>query len=159
MYLFVFAVLFIIYQYMNEKNIFETQEAKIESLTSKLNTTTDSISELNDKIASLNYFSFIGNDNAMSYIENLGFNAAEIEAYISNQVYDQNLVKGNNPLVPFDGINGDMKINKIKFLNHKWIQADFTDGKYWGEMILEFYIDKNRELELTTISSLLYPIN
>ena len=54
-------------------------------------------------------------------------------------------------------MNGKMKINKIKFLNHKWIIADFTDGRYWGEMILEYYVTKANKIELTQLSSLLYP--
>ena len=37
-----------------------------------------------------------------------------IENLVSNQIYDQNAIKGNNPLVPFEGMNGDMKINKLK---------------------------------------------
>ena len=66
-------------------------------------------------------------------------------------------MKGNNPLVPFDGMNGDMKINRLKFLNHKWILAEFTDGKFWGEMILEYSFNENRELKFNTVASFLYP--
>jgi hypothetical protein len=58
--------------------------------------------------------------------------------------------------VPFEGMAGDMKINKLKFLNHKWILADFTDNTYWGEMILEYYFNDKNELELTPIASFLY---
>ena len=36
MYLFLFAVLFIIFQYMNEKSIFESQDNKISSISEKL---------------------------------------------------------------------------------------------------------------------------
>jgi hypothetical protein len=88
----------------------------------------------------------------------LGFEALEIETFVSDYIYDLNLKKGNNRLVPYEGINGDMKINKLKFLNHKWILADYTDGRYWGEMVLEYYVKKNREIELKQISSLMYPI-
>jgi hypothetical protein len=83
--------------------------------------------------------------------------AADVEAKVSDQIYDFNLKKGNNPLVPFEGMDGDMKINKLKFLNHKWILADFTDGKYWGEMILAYSFNNENELELTTLGSFLYP--
>jgi len=50
-----------------------------------------------------------------------------------------------------------MKINKIRFLNHKWIIADFTDGRYWGEMVIEYYISDKKQIELTSTTSLLYP--
>lgn len=157
LYLFLFALLLIIFQYMNEKSIFEVQEIKIENLRAKVENAEDAILKLKDKNADLNYFTLLGNENAMTYLESFGYDAADIETLVSNQIYDQNALKGNNPLVPFEGMSGEMKINKVKFLNHKWIVADFTDGTYWGEMILEYSINENKELTLNTIASLLYP--
>lgn len=142
---------------MNEKKIFESQEIKIERLQAKSQAETDSMEVMQNKIMNLDYFTLQGNEKAMTYLEKMGFEAAEVEAMVSDQIYDYNLTKGSNTLVPFEGINGNMKINKLKFLNHKWILADFTDGKYWGEMILEYSFDENRELDLKTISSFLYP--
>ncbi len=142
---------------MNEKKIFESQETKIEKLEAKSQMESDSLGVLQDRIMNLDYFTLQGNENAMTYLEKMGYEAAEVEAMVSDQIYDYNLTKGNNPLVPFEGMNGDMKINKLKFLNHKWILADFTDGKYWGEMILEYSFNENNELNLKTVSSFLYP--
>ena len=142
---------------MNEKSIFEAQEIKIENLRAKLKTAEESNDVLKDGNAELNYFTLQGNENAMSYLESLGYDSAEIETLVTNQIYDQNALKGNNPLIPFEGMKGEMKINKLKFLNHKWILADFTDGTFWGEMLLEYSIDKNQQLTLITIASLIYP--
>ena len=161
MYLFFFAMLFVIFQYMNEKKIFGKQENKIESQRNKINKLKKQVKVITDSLESssnADYFSLQGNENAISYIESLGFEALEIETFVSDYIYDQNLKKGNNQLVPYEGINGDMKINKLKFLNHKWILADYTDGRYWGEMVLEYYVTKNREIELKQISSLMYPV-
>tara|TARA_B100000780_G_C20651416_1_gene259524 strand:- start:15 stop:503 length:489 start_codon:yes stop_codon:yes gene_type:complete len=161
MYLFFFAMLFVIFQYMNEKKIFGKQENKIESQRNKINKLKDQVKVITDSLESLSnvdYFSLQGNENAISYIESLGFEALEIETFVSDYIYDLNLKKGNNQLVPYEGINGDMKINKLKFLNHKWILADYTDGSYWGEMVLEYYVTKDRKIELKQISSLMYPI-
>ncbi len=164
MYLFLFTLLFAIFQYMNEKKIFEKQENKIEkqrntisNLKNELLILKDSLEILSNENLSCNYFTLQGNENAVSYIEKLGFESLEIENQISDYMYDQNLVKEKNYLIPFEGMNGKMKINKIKFLNHKWIIADFTDGRYWGEMILEYYVTKKNKIELNQISSLLYP--
>ena len=161
MYLFFFAMLFVIFQYMNEKKIFGKQENKIESQRNKINKLKDQVKVITDPLETLSnfdYFSLQGNENAISYIESLGFEALEIETFVSDYIYDLNLKKGNHKLVPYEGINGDMKINKLKFLNHKWILADYTDGRYWGEMVLEYYVTKNREIELKQISSLMYPV-
>ncbi len=164
MYLFFFALLFVVFQYMNEKKIFEKQENKIESQRAKiknykeeLNILNDSIEKLSDALLDLNYFTLQGNENAMSYIESLGYEAKDIENFVSEYIYDQNLKKGNNTLIPYEGMKGAMKINKLKFINHKWILADFTDGRYWGEMVLEYYVTKDRKIEFHQVSSLMYP--
>ncbi len=157
LYLFLFALILLIFQYMNEKSIFGAQETKIENLRSSVEKGKDSISKLNERVGDLNYFTLQGNENAMSYLENFGYESQELETFISDQIYEQNLLKGNNPLVPFEGINGEMKINKLRFLNHKWILADFTDGSYWGEMILEYSINEKGDLDFHTIASLIYP--
>ena len=156
MYLFFFAALLIIFMYMNQRSIYESQEKKITSLTEKLQKSTDSLSVMEDRILDLNYFTLQGNDNAMSYLENLGFDAAEIENQVSETIYDMNLREGGNPLVPLEG-EGEMRVNKLKFLNHRWIQADFSDGTYWGEMLVEYFFDENMELQLTPVGSVLYP--
>ncbi len=159
MYLFFFAVLFVIFQYMNEKTIFESQENRIAKLSEKMNAAKDSISKLEDRVLDLNYFTLQGNENAMTYFESSGFEAEKVEAMVSDIIYDKNLEEGGNSLIPVAGINGVMRVNKLKFLNHKWILADFSDGTYWGEMIIEYFFDENRELQLTTVGSALYPSN
>jgi len=159
MYLFFFALLFVIFQYMNEKSIYESQEKNIKSLSDKLSTTIDSIAILNDKVADLNYFTLQGNENAMTYFESSGYDTAKVEALVTDVIYEKNGEKEGNPLIPLAGMNGVMRINKLKFLNHKWILADFSDGTYWGEMILEYYFDENKELQIITLNSTLYPSN
>jgi len=135
MYLFFFALLFVIFQYMNEKKIFEKQENKIESqkskivlLESNLKKVTDSVEVLSNIVFDLNYFTLQGNENAVSYFESLGFESDVIEGLVAEYIYEENLKSGDNPMIPFDGINGAMKINKIRFLNHKWIIADFDEN-------------------------------
>ncbi|MBE9489509.1 MAG: hypothetical protein IMY67_04390 [Bacteroidetes bacterium] len=149
---------------MNEKKIFEKQENKIESqkgnidlLEANLKKATDSVEVLSTMVSDLNYFTLQGNENAMSYFESLGFESDDIEKLVAEYIYEENLTSGDNPIIPFDGINGTMKINKIRFLNHRWIIADFTDGRYWGEMVIEYYITKKKQIELTSVVSLLYP--
>ncbi len=159
MYLFLFALLFVIFQYMNEKKIFEMQERKIENLKQKLHKSNDSITTLENRISDLTYFNLEDNENALSYLESYGLKPSEVKSRITDFIYEQNLLKEDNPLVPYEGIIGLMKINKIKFLNHKWIIADFSDGENWGEMILQYTIDDKNRLQFTTLASLIYPSN
>lgn len=141
---------------MNEKQIYESQESQIAVLTKKLETTEEEKDSLTSQMMDVNYFTLQGNDNAMTYFENMGYEASDIENKVREYIYDQNGIKGKNPIVPYDGIEGKMKINKVKFLNHRWIVADFTDGTYWGEMVLEYYINNDESIDLNVIGSLLY---
>jgi hypothetical protein len=157
MYLFFFAILLIIFQYMNQKSIFESQEKTINAITESLKQRNDSIDSLHEEVGDLRYFTLQDNDNAMTYLENLGLDAVEVENTVAETIYEKNLIKGGNPLIPLEGMDGEMRVNKLKFLNHRWIQAEITDGSYWGEMIIEYYYNDQMELELTAISSVLYP--
>ncbi|WP_188442460.1 hypothetical protein [Planktosalinus lacus] len=157
LYLFIFSVLMLLYMYMNQKRIYEDQESKIEYLTEKsvaLESKLDSIKNVN---FDLNYFTLLGNDNAMTYFENFGLEAGFMEELVTQHLYAQNEGSDDNPLVPYVGTEGVMKINKVRFLNHRWIIVDFTDGRNWGELILEYNLDENQDLTLKTIASLMYP--
>lgn len=157
MYLFFFALLFIIYQYMNEKTIFESQEKKINALTAQVSEK-DSIADvLTDKVAELDYFTLLGNENAMSYFDNLALDAEEAQGLVSEAIYESNFGDGQNPLVPIESQDAKMRINKVRFLNHRWVLADFTDGNYWGEVLIDYFFDENNQLLLTPMSATLYP--
>ncbi len=158
MYLFFFAVLFIIFQYANEKIIWEAQDKTIKGLSLKLEKAKDSLSGVSEAISDANYFSLQGNENALEYIERLGLEAADVEAVINNKIYDQNGVKGGNPIIPVASVRGDFKINKIKLLNSRWIQADFSDGDNWGELIIEYFFNQDNTIELVPLSSFLYSL-
>ncbi|GHC52168.1 hypothetical protein GCM10008083_14910 [Ulvibacter litoralis] len=142
---------------MNEKTIFESQERQITSLTEKAVKAADSVETLNNRVLDLNYFTLQGNENAVSYFEGIGLDAQKVEAMVSDIIYDKNVEAGGNSLIPMEGINGVMRINKLKFLNHKWILADFSDGTHWGEVVIEYFFDEKNELHLKTLSSTLYP--
>ena len=105
----------------------------------------------------LNYSTFRGNDNAMTYYENQGYDPKNIETLVTEQIYAQNTESEGNPLIPYKGIESTMKINKLRFLNHRWVLADFTYGRYWGELIIQYDLDENKNLTLNTVESVLYP--
>jgi hypothetical protein len=69
---------------------------------------------------------------------------------------ETNETKGDNPLIPYEGMENDFKINKIKILNHKWILADFSDGKYWGELLIAYELKDDMGVDFTLMNHLLY---
>ena len=82
---------------------------------------------------------------------------SELVPFLKDELYKLNEVKGEHPLVPYASMTDrPMMINKVRLLNHKWIIADFSDGEYWGEMLLTYEITENQELKFKIAESLLY---
>jgi len=132
----------------------KTKNAKIESQSDKLIQMKDSIQKLHLKIMDSQYFSLENNDDALAYYQHLDIN--DLSRYISDKLLETNESKGDNPLVPYEGMENDFKINKIKILNHKWILADFSDGKYWGEVLIKYELKDDLGVDFSLIDHLLY---
>ncbi|MEM9686541.1 MAG: hydrolase [Bacteroidota bacterium] len=153
-YLFIFAALFILFQYVNTKRYVTSTTDKIAKLKAGMEMLKDSVQSLIDENANLTYFSLADNDEALSYFDALDI--AQLPHYIADQLLETNENNGDNPLIPYAGMSGPMKINKIKLLNHKWIIADFSDGKHWGELFITYEITTDLNVEFTVVKHLLY---
>jgi hypothetical protein len=44
----------------------------------------------------------------------------------------------------------------VKILNHRWIIADFSDGEYWGEALIKYFINEDETVSFETFQSLIY---
>ena len=159
MYLFIFAVLFILYQFMNAKKAKTAYDAKIGHLTTAVTTKEAVIDSLIDVNLDLMYFSLEGNEDANSYFEDKGYDAKKLALTISDQIIGQNAAGKDNPIVPFTGMSGGhMVINKVRLLNHKWILADFSDGKHWGELFIIYDLNEEGIVDFEVEKSFLYPL-
>lgn len=117
----------------------------------------DSLREARLRIMDLQYFSLETNDDALAYSDHLGLE--DPAGYIADKLLETNERPGNNPLVPYEGMGNDFKINKIKILNHKWIITDFSDGKYWGELFIRYELKDDLSVDFEVLDHLLYARN
>ena len=158
MYLFIFALLLILFQYMSSKRIFESYEAKLKKLETKEVAYKDSIVKLTDQNFELKLFDMEYNDDALDYYEDKGINSLELIPFIKDELYKLNVYEGDdNPIVPYASMTGNkMMINNIKLLNHKWLIANFSDGKYWGEMLVSYEVVDGKELKFSLDDYTLY---
>jgi len=166
LYLFIFSVLFILFQWMNAKKAKESYDGKIENLMVKIEGKEKELQfkdlekdSLIDKILDLTYFSLESDEEAISYFEEQGYDSKKLELTISDQIISQNKAGADNPIVPFAGMEGNMAINKVRLLNHKWIIADFTDGVYWGQLFIIYDVRKDGVVDFEVEKSFLYPKN
>ncbi|MEJ1222043.1 hydrolase [Sediminicola sp. 1XM1-17] len=154
LYLFIFAALIALYQFVSANNMVKDKNGKIESLEKDMVQMQDSVQKLNLKVLDVQYFTLDNNDDALAYYDHL--NVEDPSRYIEDKLLETNESKGDNPLVPYEGMEGDFKINKIKTLNHKWIIADFSDGQYWGEIFLKYELKDDLSVDFTLLDHLLY---
>ncbi|ADV50727.1 hydrolase [Cellulophaga sp. E16_2] len=154
LYLFLFASLIALYLFVSSGNMNKEKEARITSLKSQTEKLNDSIRELHLKFLEMEYFSLENNDDAFAYYQHL--NLKNPTGYITDKLLETNESKGDNPLVPYEGMEGNFKINKIKVLNHKWIVADFSDGQYWGDLIIKYELKDDLGVDFSLLDHLLY---
>jgi len=160
MYLFIFSVLLLLFQFINSKKIFDNSNQKVASSKAQLLKYRDSILSLEDKIHNLSQFSFDYNDHSYEYFLNQGYDVEKLMVTVTDALYSQNEYKGEqHPLVPYASTtNTKIIINSIRVLNHKWIIADFTDGQLWGEMLVVYTLNDKGELNFRVSESLLNPL-
>lgn len=160
MYLFIFTVLLVVFQYANSKSILDTYEADITKLKAKVESQNKEISDLKTQNEACSGFTINGNEAAISYLEDKGFNAEKLLQQLKDGLYEMNNYQGtDHPIVPYVSMtNNRMVIDQIQVLNHKWILTNYTDGKHSGELFIIYSIDENNNLKYELKEYFMYPI-
>ena len=158
LYLFILAILLNVFTYMFYSKEVVFEKNRYEKMNKKM---TDSLTSLSTKLTDANYFSLEKNENAQNYFDT-GNSKKTIQyekliPFVTEKLMDLNSNPNGNPYVGQDKI-GDNKfiINKIKILNHRWIIADFSDGEYWGEVLLKYFVNDDESITFEINQSLLY---
>lgn len=158
LYLLILSVLMNVFTYMyySKRAAFEESQFKITNTKFK-----DSINSITAKLADAAYFSLENNENAQNYFDNANSKKfipyEKLIPYVKEKLMDFNENPKGNPYTGQDKI-GEQKfiINKIKILNHRWIIADYSDGVYWGEVLIKYFINEDETVSFETFQSLLY---
>ena len=116
---------------------------------------------INAKLVDANYFSLDKNENAQNYFNpDDATKTIQIEKLIpvvTEKLLDLNSNPKGNPYVGQDQIGANkFIINKVKILNHRWIIAEFSDGEYWGEAMIKYFVNDDETVSFETFQSLLY---
>ena len=154
LYLFLFASMIALWLFVSSGKLEKANVTKIEKLQTEIVTLKDSVQQSQLNLLDLQYFSLENNDDALAYYEHL--NIENPARYIADKLLETNEQKGDNPLIPYEGMESDFKLNKIKILNNKWIVVDFSDGKYWGELLLKYDLKDDLWVDFTMMDHLLY---
>ncbi len=133
------------------------QQRRLEKKQSQLKALKDSLKVEKRRFFENVYFSLDTNEEALVYFEDLDFPVTS--ARIKDALYDTNLLGEEESLVPYAQMGGKFLINKIKVLNHKWAIADFSDGTFWGELLIKYQVAADGTLTFTVVEHFLYATN
>lgn len=154
LYLFVFTALIALFLLMKGNKTVKSSSEKIAKMESEIDILKDSLEKSQLRLMDMQYFSLENNDDALAYYDHLKLKSPS--RYIEDKLLETNEQKGDNPLIPYAGMESDFKINKIKVLNHKWLLADFSDGKYWGDLVIKYELKEDLSVDFTLVDHLLY---
>ncbi len=153
LYLFIIALLMNVFTYK-----YFTSKEKSEQSTKEIkdNKPNDSVAKLTDQLYDANYFSLEANDRAQNYLNQNDINAFAEKVKQALLAYND-APEGNKYT---DQVTmGEQKfiINKVKLLNHRWIVADYSNGKLWGEVLLKYFIEEDQTVSFEVMNTYLYP--
>ncbi len=154
LYLFIFSSLIALYIYVSYSSQVGVKDEKISVLEGQKEELEDSLRTARIKVLDLQYFSLENNDDALAYYDHLSLE--DPARYIADRLLETNESKGDNPLIPYEGMESSFKINKINVLNHRWIIADFSDGRFWGELFIRYELKDDLSVDFTLLDHLLY---
>ena len=158
LYLFIIILLLNVFTYMyfSKELAFEKDKsAKTEVKLKK------DLGAVNTKLTDANYFSLEKNENAQNYFNpdnaTKTIQVEKLIPFVTEKLMDLNANPKGNPFVGQDQIGANkFIINKVRILNHRWIIADFSDGEYWGEVLIKYFINDDETVSFETFQSLLY---
>lgn len=158
LYAFILLVLINIFTYMFLSKEVKFEQNRYEKTTKKLR---DSVALMTNKLIDANYFSLENNENAQNYFDSAIANKTiayeKLIPVVTEKLMDLNANPKGNPYVGQDQIGANkFVINKVKVLNHRWIIADYSDGKMWGEVLLKYFVNEDESISFEVMQSLLY---
>lgn len=157
-YLFILGLLFNIFTFMYFSKQLAFEKGKYDKLERKNEKKWNAIQS---KLVENSYFSLENNDNAQNYFNpDNATKTIQIDKLISvvtESLLDLNSNPKGNPFTGQDQLGANkFIINKVKIINHRWIIADYSDGEFWGEVLLKYFINDDETVSFEVIQSLLY---
>ncbi len=158
LYLFIILLLLNVFTYMYFRKELAFEKDKSSKTEVKLKRDLEAI---NAKFVDANYFSLEKNENAQNYFNpDNATKTIQVEKLIpvvTEKLMDLNANPKGNPFVGQDQIGSNkFIINKVRILNHRWIIADFSDGEYWGEVLIKYFVNDDETVTFETFQSMLY---
>ena len=153
LYALIFSLLFNVFQYINSTKILEAKDKEVVKVKDRLKIYRDSVAIL----ANANYFALESDQDAQEYFYSNGLDYQKTAIKVKEDLITLNENKNGNKLVPYEPIDGKpFLINTSKVLNHRWIIAEFSNGDFWGQILVKYFVSEGKPTEFETVETVLY---
>jgi hypothetical protein len=156
LYLFLSVSLIALILYINGRNMQQALVDQVMALRKERDKLNTRLTAAQLNAIDTDVFTVKGNQEALNYFENTSLDLVNLEAIIFDELLELNANKGGNILVPFISDANGYRVNDIKVINHKWVLANFSDTRKWGEMLLVYNIDNQNKITFEVAKSILY---
>lgn len=153
LYLFIISALIAAFTYMYyNKQIVHNQSVS----DTKIKMYCDSLKMIQTQIEDANHFSLEDNQKAQEYLSN--YDVQKLIPQIREALLAYNDSPKGNIFTGQEKI-GEQKfiINKIKVLNHRWIIADYSDGIFWGDVMIKYFVEDGGKISFQVMDTFIYP--
>lgn len=153
LYALIFSLLFNVFQYINSTKILEAKDKEVVKVKDRLKISRDSVAIL----VNANYFALESDQDAQEYFYSNGLDYQKTAIKVKEDLITLNENKNGNKLVPYEPIDGKpFLINTSKVLNHRWIIAEFSNGDFWGQILVKYFVSEGKPTEFETVETVLY---
>lgn len=151
LYAFVFSILINIFQMVNSSRILKRSEEVSTISKKQVKVAQDSIAKLIEN----DMFSLDNSQDAQEYF--YPQDIKKIKAKVYDDLIAHNSDKKGNKYISYEQVGENpFIINNVKILNHRWLIANFSDGKIWGEVLIKYFHNEDKPTDFETVESLVY---
>ncbi len=153
LYLFILSALITAFTYMYFSKALAFEKSNNAAVVKNFK---DSITQIITRLDDSDHFSLEKNENARDYFAD--YDVPKLLPQIRESLLAYNDSPKGNIYTGQEKL-GEQKfiISKMKILNHRWIIAEYSDGQYWGESLLKYFVEKDGKITFQLMDSFLYP--
>jgi hypothetical protein len=157
LYLFILALLFNIFQYVNSNKILDAKEKEVKSAKENLESTLKKYGDSLNNAMYNDYFDIEKDQDAQDYFYNKNLDYEKVMEKVNEDLVSMNAQPKGNSLIPYEPMDGkNFVVNKAKILNHRWIIAEFSNGDFWGQILVKYFHNDDKPTDFETVETILY---
>jgi len=119
------------------------------------------IDSLESLVFDYSLFSIESNQKSLDYFEDKKTGAYlspdQIQSMVRESLYKINEKPQDNKLIDVAQLSGKPYLfDGFRVVNHRWVIAAFSDGKYTGEVFLKYFIEEDQSVTFEPIQSIIF---